>query len=288
MQLTRASAKSGIASGYSNPVASFAAGLPRRLLGLVIPALTLVAWQVTAMYATIGHAFLPSPAEVLTGWYMWAFGPQSSINWTSGTFFWFCFLSIRRVLLGFLIGSSIGLVVGIVVGWYRLASELLDPMIQATRPIPMTAWLPFATLVFGVQEPAAIFLIAMGCFFPVALNAASGASQTPRLLVRAALMLGTHPHRILLKVVIPSAMPAIVTGVRLALGVAWVLVIVAEILAVRGGLGYAIWGAYQFVRMDLIIAAILTLAVLGWSSDRLLVALADRLLAWQSGLVGQQ
>jgi NitT/TauT family transport system permease protein len=127
----------------------------------------------------------------------------------------------------------------------------------------------------------------MGSFFPVVVNTAAGARQTPQLLVRAALMLGTKPYKVLLRVVIPSAMPSIVTGLRLGLGIAWVLVIVAEMLAVKGGLGFAVWSAYTFLRMDLILAAIVTMGIYGWTTDRLLVLGSNRIMRWQRGLVSR-
>src|SRR5207249_11004117 len=117
--------------------------------------------------------------------------------WTSGTFLEFSLMSMKRVFLGFAIGASIGLALGILIGWYRIAADLFDPLVQGLRPIPMTAWLPFATLVFGVQEPAAIYLIAMGCFFPVVVITAAGARATPQLPVRAALRRGSEPCKVL-------------------------------------------------------------------------------------------
>jgi NitT/TauT family transport system permease protein len=231
--------------------------------------------------------FLPTPSQVASGWWTWAFGPPSQLSWVSGTFFPYCWMSMERVYLGFAIGAALGLSLGILIGWYKLAADLLDPMVQILRPIPMTAWLPFATLVFGIQDAAGVALIAMGCFFPIVLNTTSGARQTPQLLVRAALMLGTKPRRLPLRVVIPAALPSIVTGLRLGLGLAWVLVIVAEIIAVRGGLGFAIWGAYQFLRTDLIISDIIALGLLGWASDLVLRLIASRLMRWQRGLIHQ-
>jgi NitT/TauT family transport system permease protein len=253
--------------------------------GLLVPIAVFVMWQVIASTHAVRTAFLPSPEEVWRGWRVWAFGKESPLSWTSGTFFHFCYLSAKRVYIGFAIGAAFGLFFGILVGWFRLARDLFEPFIQALRPIPITAWLPFATLLFGIQESAAVFVIAMGCFFPVVVNTTAGAQQTPRLLVRAALMLGTRRHRLLLRVVLPNALPSIVTGLRLGLGIAWVLVIVAEMLAVQGGLGFAIWGAYEYLRMDLILASIIALGVLGWLSDQVLVLCARYLLRWQKGLV---
>jgi NitT/TauT family transport system permease protein len=156
--------------------------------------------------------------------------------------------------------------------------------VQGLRPIPMTAWLPFATFIFGIREGAAVFLIAMGAFFPIVVSCTIGAEQTPKNLVRAALMLGTPPSRLLVRVVLPSALPYIFNGLRLGVGIAWVLVIVSEMLAVKGGIGYAMWTAYQFVRIDLIIASMFTVGVLGLLSDRLLFYMSRRLLRWNTGL----
>jgi NitT/TauT family transport system permease protein len=292
--MTSASAKPTLldaaAPGVATPPhrlrsASRRLGRSTYLRGIVMPLLVVLAWQLIAATHVVHSTFLPSPAEVASAFWTWAFGPRSDLNWTSGTFVEFSLMSMRRVFSGFAIGASLGLLVGVTIGWYRLASDLLDPLVQMLRPIPMTAWLPFATLLFGVKESAAIFLIAMGCFFPVVLNTAAGARQTPRLLVRAALMLGTKPRRLLTRVVIPAALPSIVTGLRLGLGISWVLVIVAEMLAVKGGLGFAVWSAYTFIRMDLILAAIFAMGFFGWLSDQILVRVAARMMRWQSGLV---
>jgi ABC-type nitrate/sulfonate/bicarbonate transport system, permease component len=247
----------------------------------------LILWQLVHTSGIFSGTFLPSPQEVLESWGTWIFGKQTALSWTSGTWLEFTLLSTRRVVIGFTLGASFGLVFGVLIGWYRPVAQFLDPSLQALRPIPMTAWLPFATLILGVEEPAAIFLIAMGTFFPVLLNTTTGTRQTPQLLVRAALMLGVKPHALLWRVVIPSALPSIVTGFRIGAGLAWVLVIVAEMLAVKGGLGFAVWSAYSFIRLDLIVAAMATMAVLGWITDRLILTVGNRLVRWQHGLVRQ-
>ena len=216
--------------------------------------------------------------------WQWMFGPRSSLAWYSGTWLEYVYLSSWRVLIGFAIASAVGISAGILIGWYELANDLLDPIVQGLRPIPMTAWLPFATFIFGIREGAAVFLIAMGAFFPIVVSCTIGAEQTPKNLVRAALMLGTPPSRLLVRVVLPSALPYIFNGLRLGVGIAWVLVIVSEMLAVKGGIGYAMWTAYQFVRIDLIIASMFTVGVLGLLSDRLLSYMSRRLLRWNTGL----
>lgn len=255
------------------------------LRALLLPGAVLLAWTLVAASHTVSTLFLPTPGQVVQAFRVWIFGKPNNLSWTSGTWASYSLLSARRVGIGFLIGASLGVTIGIVIGWYRLASDLMEPFIQGLRPVPMTAWLPFMTLIFGVSEFAAVALIAAGTFFPIVINTISGARQTPVVLIRAALMLGTSPRKLLHRVVLRAALPSIITGLRLGLGISWVLVIVAEMLAVQGGLGYAVWSAYSFQRMDLIVAAIITIGVFGWASDQILVRVSGRFTRWQRGLV---
>jgi NitT/TauT family transport system permease protein len=259
-------------------------GSRRALRRSLVPVALLVLWQLSSSIGLLDQSLIPGPSTVLESWWIWMFGVRSPLAWYSGTWFEYVYLSGQRVLIGFAIASAVGITVGILIGWNRIVADLLDPIVQWLRPIPMTAWLPFATFLFGIREGAAIFLIAMGAFYPIAVNCTAGAEQTPKTLVRAALMLGTRPRMLLLRVVLPSAMPYIFTGLRVGIAIGWVLVIVAEMLAVKGGIGYTMWTAYQFVRIDLIIAAMFTVGFLGLASDRLLMMIAHRMTRWSSGL----
>ena len=144
----------------------------------------------------------------------WMFGPLGAGPY-SGTWFTHAANSSYRVIGGFLIASVFGVVLGCIIGWFRLTSDLLDPIIQIVRPIPITAWVPFAVIFFGIRDASAFFLIALGAFFPIVVNTAAGVAGTPKLLVRAARMLGIRKYNILPRVVLPSAMPYIFTGLRL-------------------------------------------------------------------------
>ena len=256
----------------------------RTLRRSIVPVVLLTVWQVASSSGLLEKSLIPGPSEVVEAMWVWMFGPRSPLAWWSGTWFEYVYLSGQRVLIGFAIASVVGITVGILIGWYQLVADLLDPIVQWLRPIPMTAWLPFATFLFGIREGAAIFLIAMGAFYPIAVNCTTGAEQTPKNLVRAALMLGTKPRMLLLRVVLPSAVPYIFTGLRVGIAIGWVLVIVAEMLAVKGGIGYTMWTAYQFVRIDLIIAAMFTVGFLGLASDRLLMLAGRRISRWSAGL----
>jgi NitT/TauT family transport system permease protein len=254
---------------------------------IALPAVILIAWEVVTAAQWVPSASLPSPLAVAAAWGDWIFGPRQALAWYSGTWGLYVLMSSERVVAGFAIAAASGVSLGVLIGWYGAVEDLFDGTINFLRAVPMTAWVPFAVFLFGIHESAAIFLIAFGSFFPIVVNVAAGARQTPRILIRAARMLGTPPQKLLLRVVLPAALPSIFTGLRVGLGLAWVLVIVAEMLAVQGGLGYALWSAYQFSRLDLILAAIVSVGGLGLASDRLISLLARRILRWQTGSTGQ-
>lgn len=253
---------------------------------LILPVAIVAAWQAVVATGRVPEASLPSPSAVIEAWWIWIVGPVTPLAWYSGTWGLYVLMSLRRVVAGFVIAAVAGVSLGVLIGWYTVVEDLFDGVINFLRAVPMTAWVPFAVFLFGIQESAAVFLIAFGSFFPIVVNAAAGARQTPRILIRAARMLGTRRRKLLVRVVLPAALPAIFTGLRVGLGLAWVLVIVAEMLAVQGGLGYVLWSAYQFSRLDLILAAIASVGALGLASDRLVSALGGRVLRWQRGLTG--
>jgi NitT/TauT family transport system permease protein len=200
---------------------------------MTLPAVILVAWELVTAAGWVSSASLPSPTAVAIAWWEWIFGPRQALAWYSGTWGSYVLMSLGRVVVGFTIASAAGVSLGILIGWYSVIEDLCDGLINFLRAVPMTAWVPFAVFLFGIHESAAIFLIAFGAFFPIVVNVAAGARQTPRILIRAARMLGTPPRKLLQRVVLPSSLPAIFTGLRVGLGLAWVLVIVAEMLAVQ-------------------------------------------------------
>jgi NitT/TauT family transport system permease protein len=252
----------------------------RRIAG---PLIVLVLWQLASSLQWVDSRFVPSPVTVASSLEEWMFGPVGATPY-SGTWFMHAANSSYRVLVGFLLAAASGVLIGCLIGWFRLASDLVDPVIQILRPIPITAWVPFAVIFFGIRDGSAFFLIALGAFFPIVVNTAAGVAGTPKLLVRAARMLGIRPHMLLPRVVLPAAMPFIFTGLRLGIGLAWVLVIVAEMMAVKSGLGFAMWDAYYFLRLDIIIAAMLSVGALGFLSDLALRLMGRWTLRWSRGL----
>lgn len=262
-------------------------GVGQRLVGvaqaLALPVVLVVLWEWAGRAELLPAGILPTPSAILATWREWAFGSGGfGLNPYSGTWFDTVLYSARRVVQGFFWAVVVGVPMGILIGWSKLAARSVDPLIQGLRPIPITAWLPFSIALFGIRDMGAIFLIGLGAFYPIAINATHGARDVGRNLVRAARMMGARERDVVLRVVLPNALPAIFTGMRLGLGVAWTAVIVAEIVAVKSGLGYVLWDAYYVGRMDVVLADMVSIGLAGFLSDRLMLLLASRVLHWRT------
>ncbi|MDE1933219.1 ABC transporter permease [Bradyrhizobium sp.] len=252
------------------------------LLAIVLPVTVIALWQWAGNGGSLFGGVLPTPDRVWHAWKVWAFGSAGlGLNPYSGTWLANLLFSAERVGKGFLVAILVAVPVGVAIGWNRIASGTLDPTVQLLRPIPITAWLPFSIAVFGIRDMGAVFLIALGAFYPIVVNTAQGARDIERNLVRAAMMMGAGRWTILRRVVLPASLPAIFTGLRIGLGIAWTAVIVAEMIAVKSGLGYVLWDAYYVGRMDVVIADMATIGLLGLISDRVILLIERWVLAWR-------
>lgn len=257
------------------------AALRRGATALVVPLLILAIWQWAGQSADMAGV-LPTPVQVAQAWYAWIFGnPGMGLNPYQGTWAGNVQYSALRVAQGFALAMLAGIPLGLAIGWSRLASRLLDPLIQGLRLIPITAWLPFSIALFGIRDLGAIFLIFLGGFYAIVVNTTQGARDVDRNLVRAAGMMGASAGQLMRRVVLPAAMPSIFTGLRIGLGISWTAVIVSEMVAVKSGLGYVLWDAYYVGRMDIVLADMASIGLMGFLSDRLLVAVEHRVLAWR-------
>jgi len=250
---------------------------------VALPLVLLLLWDVAVSRHWVAEGIIPAPAQVARSWYTWIFGASTaSLSPYSGTWVANVLHSARRVLLGFVLAAAVGIPLGVFIGWNRLVARVVDPSIQLLRPVPITAWLPFAIAVFGIYDASALFLIGLGAFYPIVVNTTHGVRDTNLLLLRAARMLGAGTATVLAKVVFPSALPSIFTGLRLGIGVAWTAVIVAEMIAVKSGLGYVLWDAYYVGRMDICVATMFSVGLLGFLSDRVIVWAGRLLLHWRT------
>lgn len=261
-------------------------GIGRRVLSLIqltiLPLGIVIAWEAAGRAGLLSAGILPWPSLVFEGWYVWVFGAGGfGLNAYSGTWVANVINSSQRVFQGYAAAILIGVPLGVLIGWSRLVARLIDPTVQGLRPVPITAWLPFSIAIFGIRDLGAIFLIGLGAIYPIIINSAHGARDVNKNLLRAALMLGATQRQVFFHVVFRSALPAIFTGLRLGIGIAWTIVIVAEMVAVKSGLGYVLWDAYYVGRMDIVVADMISIGMLGFLSDRVIVAIENQVLYWK-------
>ena len=244
---------------------------PRRLLGAVVPITALLLAELASRSGWIRSNLLPAPSDVLRALY--DLGAREVLGHV--------LTSLARVVAGFALGASLAMVVGTGVGLSRLAQALLEPTFQGLRAIPSLAWVPLLLLWLGIDEAPKIALIAIGAFFPVYIGVTSGLRDVDRKLVEVARMLRLSRFALARRVLLPAALPAVLTGLRNGLSLAWMFMVAAELIAATRGLGYLLTDGRETGRADLVLAAIVLLAVLGKLSDGAMAMLERRLLRWR-------
>lgn len=265
---SKASARPAAAPG------SFPARLLRleaRLAGWLLPALLVAAWEVLARWGYIAPNVLPAPSAIaLAGW------PALK----SGELVHHMAVSTARALTGLLVGGLIGLVFGIANGLSSLSRRYTDTTLQMVRNVPHLALIPLVILWFGIDEEAKLFLVALGVFFPIYINTLHGVRTVDPQLIEMGRVYGMGPATLFWKVILPGALPSIFVGLRFALGIMWLTLIVAETIAASSGLGYMAMQAREFLLVDVVVLAILIYALLGKLADVLTAGLEHLCLQW--------
>ncbi len=262
----------------------------RFLRAILVPVVLLALWQLAAETKLVNPHILPSPLQVLRRWIAYAAPaaprtPETSVlAWMfSGELLHDAVATAVRVTVGFCLGAGLALPMGLVMGMFDRVHNLFNPLLQVLRPIPPIAYIPLAILWFGLGNPPAYFLISLGAFFPVLMNTIAGVRQVDRIYIRAGRNLGAGPATMFLHIILPAATPLILTGLRVGVGVAFICVIVAEMIAVNDGLGFRILEAREFFWSDKIIAGMLTIGLLGLAIDTGMDRLNAHLLRWHRG-----
>lgn len=256
---------------------TFLPRVKRILTPLVVPFLLLLAWHAAVRIS--GTQLIPAPKEVGLMLYDFAFGGiyDDAFSETLWLHLW---KSVTRVYGGFFAAALVAIPLGLLIGRIKLIRDLLDPTLQLLRPVPVTAWLPLSMIFFGIGPNAAIFLVFLGAFYPIVFNTIFGVKAVDGRLFEAALMLGCSGSSLFRQVVLPAAIPSILNGLRLGHGFAWILIVVGEMTGVPEGLGAVIMDGRMLSRTDLVIAGMVVIGITGYTTDRLLVLLNNRLLRW--------
>ncbi|BDD91486.1 ABC transporter permease [Pandoraea sp. XJJ-1] len=261
----------------------------RMMRGVLIPLAVVVIWQIVTGLGWINPIILPSPLAVVAKWWQYL---KPTVTMADGVGAWLnssellmdAANSLYRVVMGFLVGAVIALPLGLLMGTSSRIYGLFNPLVQVVRPIPPIAYIPLAILWFGLGNPPAFFLIALGAFFPVLMNTIAGVRHVDGIYLRAARNLGASQFTIFRRVIMPAATPYILSGIRIGIGTAFIVVIVAEMIAVNNGLGYRILEAREYMWSDKIIAGMLTIGLLGLVIDLGMDRLNNHLLKWHRGL----
>ncbi len=233
----------------------------RRMTGVLLPLAVaivfLVAWHFAVKAS--GSDIFPTPHQVLLGLIELA---------KQGLLVKYIVASLFRVTWGFGLAVLVGVPLGLALGWFRPAFQAFNPMIQIFRPISPIAWIPVAILWFGVKDSAPIFLIFLASVFPITVSAMAAVMNMQQVYLRAAQNFGLRGLTLFRRVILPAALPQIITGIRIALGVAWLVVVAAEMIAVNSGLGYLIIDARNAgKRYDLVVAGMVLIGLIGLVLD---------------------
>jgi sulfonate transport system permease protein len=240
--------------------------------GWSVPVAVLASWEGGSRLGVVPRNVLPAPSAVVE---------SLSLLARDGSLWSHVFATSGRLVFGFVVGAAIATGLAVVTGRSRTARILLDPSIQSPRSIPSLAWVPLFLLWLGIQETSKVALIALGAFFPVYLNLMAGILTIDPRLTEVAVLHGYRGFRLARRVLVPAALPAYLTGLRSGLGLAWMFVVAAELMGASQGLGYLLVDGQTTGRPELVIAAIVSFAVLGQASDRGLEYLGARLQPWR-------
>lgn len=257
----------------ANNFSSMALSLRQTTFFRYLPLLLLaLAWEASTRFSLISAHALPPLTQVLGAWFRLAAGGDLFVHGAN---------SLYRTASGLLLAIAVGSTVGILMGWSRILDAIVGPLVRMLYPMPKSALIPIMALWLGFGDGSKIVLIFLGCMLPVAISGYNGARGTDETLVWSAKSLGAGRLGILLDVVVPSALPELMSGIRIALATSFILLVSSEFIAARKGLGYMIGVLGEGGVYDAMFAAVLTVALLGFIADRLYLVLMRKVLRWQ-------
>lgn len=247
------------------------------LISWIAPVVLIVVWEGFAQLGWVSPQVLPAPSKVIRTAYKLA---------VSGSLLNDLSVSLLRAVVGFMIGGSIAFALGIAVGFSRFAEALIDRSVQMIRAIPFLALLPLVIVWFGVGEGEKIFLVSLGVAFPIYVNTTLGIRQVDPKLIELGRVQGLGGRQLIRRVILPGALPSILTGVRYSLATAWLALVVAETIGAQSGIGFLAMDAREFLRTDVVVLTILIYALIGVVADSVARLLERKLLAWHPNYGG--
>jgi sulfonate transport system permease protein len=251
--------------------------LPRRVSRTLGPLTVVALWQVMCSAGLVSKRTLASPAEVVRA---------AQELWATGDLQQNLLISLQRAAIGLALGIAVGVTLAVIAGLFRIGEDLVDPTIQIIRSVPILGLIPLVIIWFGVGDPARLFLIALGTSFPIYLNTYAGIRNVDAGLVEVGNTFGLSRWGLIGRIVLPGALPGFLVGLRYALVGSWLILVVAEQINARSGLGYLVTYAATWYRTDIIVLALALYGILGLLADGIVRGLERTLLVWRRGFSG--
>ncbi|ODS98325.1 MAG: taurine ABC transporter permease [Lautropia sp. SCN 69-89] len=241
------------------------------LIGLLSPIALLALWEVAARLGAIDVRFFPAPSAIAE-----KFLELSA----SGELLQHLAASLQRLSIGVIVGGVPALFLGLAMGLSRPLRAAVDPLIAATYPIPKSAILPLLLLIFGLGEASKVAMVALGMFYPVLINTVAGVANINRIYLDVGRNFGARGWQVFRTIALPGALPSILAGIKLGVGMGLILIVIAEMIGAKTGIGYMIWNAWQILTVDTMYVGLLVVAVLGFVFSQALDVLERRLVPW--------
>jgi ABC-type nitrate/sulfonate/bicarbonate transport system permease component len=250
----------------------------RSAMMIVSPALVIALWQLLVWVGWISTDSFTSPGQVFTALIDVILERNAALR---GSLLTHVLASLQEVFLGFLLAALVGVPIGILMGWSRIAFNLLDPLVELLRPIPPTAWVAISLLLFGLGLQQKVFVVFVGTVSPILITSMDAVRGIDSILFKVARTHNATQAATIRKVIFPAILPNILTSFRVGIGMGWMVVVAAELIAAEAGLGFLLIQAYRIFRMDVMVAVMLIIGLLALAMDRGMRLLQRRLLAWQ-------
>jgi len=244
-----------------------------RILSIASPLGLLLAWELAAQAGLIDVRFFPAPSAILLKLFEMAQSGELTDN---------VLISLERIALGFLLGGVPAIAIGIAMGLWRPVRAIVDPLIVATYPIPKSSLLPLILLIFGLGEMSKIVMVAIGVFYPMAINATAGVLQINQIYLDVGKSFKASPWDTFRTIALPGALPFIMTGVKLGAGLALILIAIAEMVGAKSGIGYMIWSAWETFAVAKMYVGLFVIALIGFAISLLLNEVERWVIRWKA------
>jgi ABC-type nitrate/sulfonate/bicarbonate transport system permease component len=245
-----------VGAASSRPTKAWLSATARdRLMSVASPIVLLILWEVLARLGAIDVRFFPPPTRILE---------QLGALWQTGELWKNTQASLSRLFFGALIGGIPALALGIVMGLYRPVRAVVEPLVAATYPVPKSAILPLMLLIFGLGEASKVAMVAIGVFYPMLINAMAGVLEINRIYLDVGRNFGAGRWQVFRTIALPGALPLVMTGAKLGLGMGLILISIAEMIGAKSGLGYMIWNAWELLEVETMYVGLLVIALLGF------------------------